>query len=392
MQHMKLLSRQSQTLPGVRGIARVSRRVETLVGRVGPGDIAVFDQTDIDRATAQALVKADVAGVVNAAASISGRYPNLGPEILVSAGIPLVDQVGDKVFLRLKDGAQIRVDEGTVYLGDEPIASGVEHTAESIADLMIEAKSGMSAQLEAFAANAIEYMKRERSLLLDGVGIPQLNVDMAGKQVLIVAGGPDTAAELKSLKRFVHDYRPVLIGVDTGADALVEAGYTPDVIVGNPERVEDETLKSRAEVVIPAHIDGHAPGLARLQDLGIGATTFPASGTAEDLALLIADAHQASLMVTVGMHSSLTELLDRGRGSSASTFLVRMRVNDKVVQASSVAKLYRPKVSWWAVLLLLVAAAAAVVAAVYYSDVSGTYAGLVRDWWAHVVNWFEGLF
>lgn len=370
----------------------MSRRSDTLLGRVGRGDIVVIDEPDIDRATADALVKAQVAGVVNAAPSISGRYPNLGPEILVAAGIPLLDQVGEKVFVRLRDGAKVRLDEDTLYHGDEEVASGVALTAESVADLMIEAKSGMSAQLEAFAANAIEYMKRERTLLLDGVGIPELATDMHGKQVLIVTGSADTDAELKQLKRFISDYRPVLIGVDSGADALIARGYQPDVIVGNPERIEDETLRSRAEVVIPAHTDGHAPGLERLQDLGIGAVTFPASGTSEDLALLLADAHGASLMVTVGMHASLTELLDRGRGSSASTFLVRMRVSEKVVEAPAVAKLYRPKVSWWVVLILVVAALVAIAVAIYYSDVSGTYADLARQGWDNFVNWVKGLF
>ncbi|MDQ6657401.1 MAG: putative cytokinetic ring protein SteA [Actinomycetota bacterium] len=392
MRSMRLLSRQPQALPGVTGVARVARRSDSLIGRVGHGDIVVFDHTDIDRATADALVKADVTGVVNAAPSISGRFPNLGPEILVAAGIPLIDQVGDKVFVRLRDGARVRLHDGTLYVGEEEIVSGVEQTSESVADLMIEAKSGMAAQLEAFAANAIEYMKRERTLLLDGVGIPQLATDMNDKQVLIVAGSPDTDEDLKSLKKFIADYRPVLIGVDAGADALVSRGYVPDVIVGNPERIEDETLKRTAEVVIPAHTDGHAPGLERLQDLGVGAVTFPATGSSGDLALLLADAHGASLMVTIGMHSSLTELLDVGQGSTASTFLVRMRVADKVVEAPAVAKLYRPKVSWWLVVVLLLAAVIAVAAAIYYSDVSGTYAQLVRGWWDDFTNWAKGLF
>ncbi len=392
MRDMKLLSRHPQALPGVTGVARVARRSDTLVGRVGHGDVVVFDHTDIDRGTADALVRAGVTAVVNAGQSISGRFPNLGPEILVAAGIPLIDQVGDKVFIRLKDGARVRLHDGTLFVGDEEIASGIEHTPESVADLLIEAKSGMSAQLEAFAANAIEYMKRERTLLLDGVGIPELATDMADKQVLIVAGSPDTADELKSLRKYISEYRPILIGVDGGADILVDAGYLPDVIVGNPDRIEDETLRSKAEVVIPAHTDGHAPGLERLQDLGIGAVTFPATGSSEDLALLLADAHDAALMVTVGMHASLTELLDQGSGTGASTFLVRMRVADKIVEATAVAKLYRPKVSWWLVTLLLLAAIVALVCAVLFSDVSGTYADLARGWWNDFVNWVKGLF
>ncbi len=390
---MKLLSRQSRALPGVTGVARVSRRSDTLLGRVGPGDIVIFDQTDIDRATADALVRADVTAVVNVAQSVSGRYPNLGPEILLASGIPLIDQVEDKIFVRIKDGTRVRIDEGTVFVGEEQIASGIAQSPESIADLMIEAKSGMSAQLEAFAANAIEYMKRERTLLLDGVGIPEIRTELADRQVLVVADSADTKAELKALRKYISDFKPVLIGVDAGADALRAAGHKPHIIVGNPEGIDDATLKTGAEVVIPAHSDGHAPGLERLQDLGIGAVTFPASGTSEDLALLLADASEAALIVTVGMQVTLTDLLDRGRGSTAaSTFLVRMRVADKVVEATAVARLYKARISWWTVLFLVFAALAAIVVALLISDVSGTYLDLAKQWWADVITWFKGFF
>ncbi|MET0863640.1 MAG: putative cytokinetic ring protein SteA [Nakamurella sp.] len=389
---MKLLSRQSRALPGVTGVARVSRRSETLLGRVGHKDIVVIDHVDIDRATADALVKAGVTGVVNAAQSISGRYPNLGPDILVNSGIILIDGVGEKIFGKLKDGAKIRLDGGTVYSGEEAIAEGVEQTQESVADLMIEAKTGMSAQLEAFAANAIEYMKRERTLLLDGVGIPEITTVLADRQVLMVAASADTKAQLKSLKKYINDYQPVLIGVDGGADALRAAGYQPALIIGNPETIDSETLRCGAEVVIPAHTDGHAPGLERLQDLGVGAVTFPATGSTEDLALLLADGRDATMIVTVGMRTTLVDLLDRGRGSTASTFLVRMRVANKVVEAPAVASLYRSRISWWVVTLLILAAALAMVAALVVSDVGGIYFDAIRQWWTELVEWVKGLF
>lgn len=389
---MKLLSRQSRALPGVTGVARVSRRSDTLLNKVGTGDVVVVDHIDLDRATADALVKAGVLAVVNAAPSISGRYPNLGPEILVNSGVILVDEVGDKVFGRIKDGAKVRIDGGSLYLGDEPVATGIEQTPESVADLLIEAKAGMAAQLEAFAANAIEYMKRERSLLLDGVGIPQIATAIAGKQVLVVAASAETAAELKSLRKYISDYHPVLVGVDAGADAIREAGYKPHLIVGNPDLIGPDALKSGAEVVIPADVDGHAPGLERLQDLGLGAVTFPATGTSEDLALLLVDAAEASLIVTAGLHATLTDLLDRGRGGAASTFLVRMRVSNKIVEAPAVARLYKARISWWVVLLLVICALAAIAAALLLSDVSGTYIDLVKHWWNDFVNWVKGLF
>lgn len=370
----------------------MSRRSDALLGKVGAGDVVVIDHIDLDRATADALVKGGVLAVVNAAPSISGRYPNLGPEILVNSGVILIDEVGDRVFSRLKDGAKVRLDEGTVYVGEEPVATGVEHTPESVADLLIEAKAGMAAQLEAFAANAIEYMKRERSLLLDGVGIPQISTSIAGKQVLVVAASAETAAELKSLRKYISDYHPVLVGVDSGADALREAGYKPHLIIGNPDIIGPEALQSGAEVVIPADVDGHAPGLERLQDLGLGAVTFPATGTSEDLALLLTDACEASLIVTVGMHATLTDLLDRGRGGAASTFLVRMRVSNKIVEGPAVARLYKARISWWVVALLVISAAIAIAAALILSDVSGTYLDLIKHWWNEFVTWVKGLF
>ncbi len=369
----------------------MSRRSSTVLTKVGAGDIAVIDHIDLDRRTADALVRSGVTAVVNAAPSISGRYPNLGPDILVGSGVVLIDDVGEKIFSRLKDGAKIRLDGAAVYHGEELIAEGVLQSPASVADLLIEAKAGMSAQLEAFAANAIEYMKRERTLLLDGVGIPEVTTKISGRQVLIVAASADTRSELRKLKKYISDYRPVLLGVDGGADALRQAGYKPDLIIGNPEEIGPDTLRGGAEVVLPADIDGHAPGLERLQDLGLGAVTFPATGTTEDLALLLADARGATLIVTVGMHTTLTDLLDH-RGGAASTFLVRMRVANKIVEAPAVARLYRARISWWVVMLLVVAAAAAIVGALLVSDVSHTYTDLVRQWWNEFVNWIRERF
>lgn len=389
---MKLLSRAQTGLSGSTGIARVSRNTAALLSRVGPGDVVILDQVDLDRATANALVNAGVTAVVNAAPSVSGRYPNLGPEILLAEGITLIDEVGDEVFGQIKDGAKVRLLDGALYAGETLIAQGTEQTPESVADQLIEAKAGMAAQLEAFAANAIEYMKRERTLLLDGVGIPEIATPIAGKHVLLVTASPDTALELKKLRKYISDFHPVLVGVDGGADALLAAGYKPKVIVGDPEKMAAKTLQCGAEVVIPADLDGHAAGLERLQDLALGAVTFPAAGTNEDLALLLVHDKDAALIVTVGMHAALTELLDRGRGSAASTFLIRMRVSNKLVEASAVQRLYKARISWWVVMLLVIAAAVAIVAALIVSDVSGTYADLITGWWNDAVAWVKGLF
>jgi len=388
-----LLPRQHQSRPGVTGVARVDRRTGDLLRRIDVGDIVVLDQVDLDRATADVLVAADVVGVVNASPSISGRFPNLGPEIVVGAGIVLVDGVGAEVLRAVKEGSKLRLHEGALYLGDKEVGRGTEQTADSIADLMIEAKAGMSAQLEAFSANTIEFLRRERTLILDGIGVPELEASLRGRQVLIVAPGHGHDEDLAALKRYIAEHRPVLIGVDGGADTLHHRGYKPDVIVGDPDRLSTDTLRSGAEVVVPAHTDGHAPGLERVQDLGVGAVTFPASGNAEDLALLLAETHGATLVVTIGFQATLSEFLDRGRsGSNPSTFLTRLKLGSKIVDGKAVATLHRSRVSIGAVLLLVLAALVAVAVALAVSGVGGAYADWAADTWHSFVSWIEGLF
>ena len=387
-----LLGRSGEAPPGTIGVARVDRRVDALLRRIGPGDIAVLDQVDLDRRTADALVAAEVRGVVNAAPSISGRFPNLGPEILVGADITLVDGVGPEVLRIVKDGAKLRLHEGVLYAGTKELARGTEQTADSVADSMIEAKSGLSAQLEAFSANTIEFLRHERALVLDGVGVPEVDIAIKGRQVLVVAAGYDHTADLAALDRFIREYRPVLIGVEAGADALREAGHRPDLIVGDPNEVTASVLTCGAQVVIPAQPDGHAPGLERIQDLGVGAVTFPAVSNPEDLALLLAEAHGADLVITVGFQATLHEFLDRGRsGSNPSTFLTRLRLGTKLVDGKAVAALHRSRVSAGVVALMVLAALVAMAAALLVSDVGGVYTSFVADTWNDFVSWIKGL-
>jgi uncharacterized membrane-anchored protein len=388
-----LLARQEERLPGTVGSARVERRSSDVLRRVGAGDVVILDEMDLDRRTADALVEAGVAGVVNVAPSISGRFPNLGPEVLLSAGVILIDRVGSDVLHQLKDGMKVRLHDGGVYVGDREIARGHELTADAVADQLIEAKAGMSAQLEAFSANTIEFLRKERMLILDGVGVPELTVTMEHRHVLVLAPGYGHADDLKRLKWYIREYRPVLIGVDAGADTLRRAGYLPDVIVGDPGGIGTDTLKRGVEVVVPAHIDGYAPGLERIQDLGIGAVTFPASGNSEDLALLLADAHGASLVVTVGFQATLHEFLDRGRsGSNPSTFLTRLRLGSKVVDGAAVASLQREKTPTGAVILLVLAALAVVVVALAVSGLGASYLGVVADIANSAFAYIKGFF
>ncbi len=384
--------RTTEELPGVVGVARLDRRTKSLTKRLNPGDIAVIDHVDLDRVSADALVACGVKAVVNASPSISGRYPNLGPGILMQAGIPLLDSVGKEVFAGLKEGTKVRVDGDTVYAGSKTIATGAEQTESVIAAAMTEAKAGLSTQLEAFAANTMEYMKRERALLLDGVGVPEIRTPIEGQHVLIVVRGYDYKEDLRALRPYIREYRPILIGVDGGADALREAGLKPHIIIGDMDSVSDDVLRCGAEVVVHAYSDGRAPGLARVQDLGVEAVTFPAAGTSEDIAMLLADEKGATLIVAVGTHATLVEFLDKGRAGMASTFLTRLRLGGKLVDAKGVSRLYRPRISNGALILLVIAALAAIVAALAVSSPALAWLDVLRDAWDSFIFWLEDIF
>ncbi|WP_448639773.1 putative cytokinetic ring protein SteA [Geodermatophilus sp. URMC 63] len=375
------------------GTVRLDRRTKNLTKRLRPGDIAVIDHVDIDRVSADSLVAAGVGAVVNAAPSISGRYPNLGPEILTAAGIPLVDGVGKDVFGALKEGARVRVEGNRLFTADgTAVAEGTEQTPDTVASAMTEAKAGLSTQLEAFATNTMEYMRRERALLLDGVGVPDVQTRIEGRHVLVVVRGYDYKEDLQALRSYIRDYRPVLVGVDGGADALVEAGYQPDMIIGDMDSVSDHVLRSGAEVVVHAYADGRAPGLKRVQDLGVDAITFPAAATSEDIAMLLADEKGAKLIVAVGTHATLVEFLDKGRGGMASTFLTRLRLGGKLVDAKGVSRLYRSRISGVALVVLVLAALLAIVAALAVTTAGRIYFDLVVDQWDSFVFWLENLF
>ncbi|MFC9898170.1 putative cytokinetic ring protein SteA [Nocardia sp. NPDC127579] len=394
MRMLALLSRNTEALPGLTGVVRVDRDTRRLLRRVGPGDIAVLDELDLDRLTADRLVAAGVVAVINTAPSISGRYPNLGPETLVANGILLLDTACPDVHTRIKDGAKVRIDEGVVYADKltkkepEVLFEGIQLTDAVIIERMVEARIGLSDHLEAFAGNAIEFIRTESALLIDGVGIPELTLSMKDRHVLVVADGPGHAAELKALRPFVKEYSPVLIGVGAGADTLVRQGYQPDLIVGDPEEISTSTLKSGAEMILPADTDGHAKGLERIQDLGIGATTFPSSGAPADLALLLAGHHDAALIVTAGAPASLDDFFDAGRRESCpATFLTRLKLGTKMMDANAVATLYRSRMSGVALSAVVLAALIAIIVVLLASNSTGPVLDWVGAGWDRAVFW-----
>jgi uncharacterized membrane-anchored protein len=312
--------------------------------------------------------------------------------VLIQAGIPLIDELGETLFESLREGEVVRVEGDTVYRGEEPVATGTRQDAESVGKAMLDAREGLSVQLEAFAANTMEYLLAERALLLDGVGVPDVETKISGKHVLIVVRGYDYQADLDVLRPYIREFKPVLIGVDGGADALAEGGYSPDIIVGDMDSVSDDVLRCGAEVIVHAYPDGRAPGLDRVHQLGVPAITFPAAATSEDLAMLLADEKGATLIVAVGTHANLGEFLDKGRGGMASTFLTRLKVGGKLVDAKGVSRLYRQNISASSLLLLVLSAIAAMTSALAVSTVGKAYLGLLSEWWDNLMFHVQRLF
>ncbi|HET6816987.1 MAG TPA: putative cytokinetic ring protein SteA [Mycobacteriales bacterium] len=379
--------------PGVVGPARMDLRTKRLTKRLRPGDVAIIDHVDLDRVAAEALVSAKVCAVVNAAPSISGRYPNLGPEILLAAGVPLVDDVDSDVFAQCREGEMVRLYDDTLYAADgRVLAKGTVQTAERVAAAMAEARAGLAIQLESFASNTMEYLKRERELLLDGVGVPEIRTKLEGRHVLVVVRGYDYRRDLIALRHYIREFRPVLIAVDGGADALREQGLKPDIIVGDMDSVSDDALRCGAEVVVHAYRDGTAPGLGRVEDLGITPVVFPAAGTSEDVALLLADEKGAQLIVAVGTHATLVEFLDKGRSGMASTFLTRLRVGGKLVDAKGVSRLYRSRIPAHTLILLVVATVITFAVALAVTPGGVSTRELLDVRWHDFLHWLHGLF
>jgi len=379
-------------LPGVAGPARLDRRTKSLARRLEPGDIAIIDHADLDRVSAEAMIVGQAAAVVNAAPCISGRYPNLGPEVLVEAGIPLVDDVGPEVFERIRDGQAVRLDGDALYVGTELVAKGTVQTAETVAENMASAREGLAEQLRAFVANTMEYLDRDATLLTDGVRVPELATKLDGRHALVVARGYRHHEDLLALRAYIREFKPVMIGVDGGANALLDAGYRPDLIVGDMDSVSDRALRSGAELVVHAYLNGHAPGLPRVQDLGLQSVTCPAAGTSEDVAVLLADGAGATLIVAVGMRFSLVEFLDKGRSGMASAVLTRIRVADKIVDAKGVSRLYQSRISARALILLALAALVTVVVAIAASPVGQTFLDYFGVLLNQLRHWLTGLF
>jgi uncharacterized membrane-anchored protein len=377
--------------PGaVIGTARVDRRTKNLVPRLQPGEIAVIDHADIDRVSAEGLIHRKITAVVNASRSSTGRYPNLGPLLLTGAGVLLVDDVGSDI-MQLAEGSRLLIENDRIYLMSggtrTDLARGNVIDLELAEELLDRSKESISDELERFAENTMSYIREERDVLLEATRLPDVRTEFNGRHVLIVVRGYDYKEDLRALRGYIRELRPLLIGVDGGADALLEEGLRPHMIIGDMDSVSTKALESGAELVVHAYAGGEAPGLARIEALGIRSVTFEATGTSEDVAMLLAHEGGAELIVAVGTHANMIEFLDKGRKGMASTFLTRLRVGPILVDAKGVSRLYKSRVRGRDLTLLVVAALSVMAVVVALSPVLRDQL-LIR--WNDITNfWYD---
>lgn len=327
----------------ISGPARPGRKTKHLVKRLTAGDIAIIDHRDLDRVSAEDLIQAGVVGVINCRSSASAAYPNMGPLLLVQAGIHLVDMPDDKLFELLDDGDAIEVIGPAVRRAGQVIATGrVQQPTEVLAATQ-QRRADIGEALEAFAKNTLEYILEEQELLSGKLELPMFETDFRDRPALVVVRGVDHQQDLEILRPYIRDQKPVLVGVDGGANAIIEAGFKPDMIVGDMDSAQESTLRCGAELVVHAYPDGRAPGREFLQRLGLTHKVVPAPGTSQDIAMLIAAEKGAELIVSVGSQSNLVEFMDKARKGMSSTFLTRLRIGEILVDAKGVSRLYQPR-------------------------------------------------
>ena len=361
------------------GRARLGRRTKNLVSRLGPDDVAIIDHQDLDRVTAEELLESGVRVVVNVSRSQSGRYPNPGPLLLVRGGVRLIDAPGAPLFDDVSDGEDVTVRGASLFRNGTCLANGHTLTAEELARALAEQRGRVTEALEGFAENTMRYLREEGRLLAEGVDFPPLETRFRERHALVVARGPGYKRDLAIVRSYVRAFKPVVVGVDGGADALLSAGMKPHVIVGDMDSVSDSALRCGAELVVHAYRDGQAPGAARLERLGVKYATVSAPGISEDIALLLAFEKGSELIVAVGTHFNLTEFLERDRAGMSSTFVTRLKVGEILIDAKGVSRLVSRQVGLWPLVAFAVAGLGAVVVAILASPGLRHFIGLLSQ-------------
>jgi uncharacterized membrane-anchored protein len=373
---------------GVAGTARTDRRTAALLSRIGRGDIAVLDQVDLDGPTAEALVEAGVAAVVNRAQMISGRFPNRGPQLLLDAGIPMVDQAdgtgGRDLLSAVADGRPVVLRGGTLLAGDQVLAEGRALTRDDVAHQLADAESGLTSQLHTLTHNSAEFLRREEALILHGEGVPRVRTRLRGRPVVVVGQGPDDAAELRRLRRYLREVRPVVIATGDGLAVTRAAGLSPDVVVLDG-RTEDlpgaKSLRACRDVVITEARGGPRSGAGsdRFERIGVRAIAMQTTATPADAALLLADASGAAPIIGVGLRGTVEEFLDGTRDGLGSGYVTRLRVGPRLVDATAVPMLYSGQLRARHAYLVLLIGLIAVAAAIATTDVGHQWVLDLRD-------------
>jgi uncharacterized membrane-anchored protein len=350
------------------GTARLDRRTKHLVKRLGPDDIAIIDHADLDRVSAEELLESGVRVVFNVAPSLTGRYPNVGPLELVRGGVQLIEVTGSPLFENVRDGESLVVRGTSLFRNGTRLAAGRALTEQELERSLAEQSGRLTDALESFADNTLRHLRDEAKLLAEGMQLPQIRTRFRDRHALVVARGPGDERDLRILRSYIRDFKPVLVGVDGGADVLRAAGYKPELVVGDMDSVSDEALRSGAELVVHAYADGFAPGRARLDALGLSSAVLPGPGISEDIAILLAYEKGAELIVAVGTHFNLIEFLERNRAGMSSTFLTRLKVGEILVDARGVSRLFRGRVGLWPFVALAVAGLGTIAAVLVASE------------------------
>ncbi|HHU49057.1 MAG TPA: hypothetical protein GXZ37_05005 [Clostridiales bacterium] len=358
----------------VRGYAKKDKRTKNLVGRLTSTDIAVIYHRDLDEVAAVHLAESKVKAVINCDRSISGKFPNQGPRILYEAGIPLYDDMGLDFFEQVKENDVIEIADDILLINGKPLCRPQLLTGEEIKHLMEKASENIWDVLHSFVNNTLDYAEREKDLILSPIRLPPVNIDIKSRHVLVVIRGKNYKEDLRAIRPYIEEVKPVMIGVDGGADAILEFGWKPDIVVGDMDSVSNNTLVKCRQIIVHAYPDGRAPGLERITKLNLTADVFAYPGTSEDIALILAYEHKAELIVAVGSHTSMIDFLEKGRKGMASTFLVRMKVGYKVIDAKGVSELYRNRLKLSYLASLFAAALFPIAMVVRLSP-------LIREWY-----------
>jgi uncharacterized membrane-anchored protein len=366
------------------GAVRPGRKTKDLVKRIKASEIAVIRHRNLDRIAAEDLITSGVETVLNDEPSSDDKYPNRGPLMLVEAGIRLIDFPNEDLFELLNDGDRIELRGPELLRDGIVIATGVEQLEPEL-NVRVEAQEEeIHLALAAFAENTVTHIQGEGELLTGDIELPVTRTDFRDRHVLIVVRGPNYKRDLKALHAYIRDMKPVLVGVDGGADAIREAGHRPDMILGDMDSATDQTLRSGAELIVHGYSDGRAPGRQRLLDLGVEHSVLPSVGTSQDVAMLMAFEKGADLIVSVGAHFNLIEFLDKDRDGMSSTFLTRLRIGEVLIDAKGVSRLYSPGLSVGPLALFLGAFLVLVVIVVLSSPALADLADLI---WLKLKIW-----